>query len=196
MRTVQGSEAALEFSFQWETGDLRLLEKLVKDEARSRLFYGVTLVSRIIAFAATLWIAALILPGTDIVDLALLCAVASLSIWVSWAFTLITYRTLERISVRDPRRVGWNSVTIDRSGIYLSTEISLEYTSWLGVVDVEELDGALFVRTGPAHGYLIPARAFESPANSSESLARIDEFRKNPETPRHADSATNDLVRH
>jgi hypothetical protein len=172
-------------TFQWTVGDSAALEKMIAPLARVKGRYAITVLSRIIAFALTFGVASLIFPEVDLFKIFALVLAASLTIWVSFGLHLISVRKLERLSALDPRRVGWNKVEINKTGIYWSDDVSLQYVSWMGVRDVVEADGALWFKTAEAAGFYLPARVFESPEVFEECARRIAVFRSEATAPAH-----------
>ena len=111
--------------------------------------------------------------------------------------SVLAFRKLEKLLAESPDRVGWNDVRIDPYGIVWATETAEEYMSWLGISDVVETDGSIWLKTGEAQGFFLPGRIFETEANLRECLSIIEQYRENPRPPRHQNSNVDDaLVRH
>lgn len=185
-----------QISFQWVVGDLKAHEKNIGQLIKSDYTYFITIVSRLIAFALTYVVADALLPNAEFFVLLWIVLAASFSIWVSVGIEIFYMRTLERVQADDPRKVGWNGIWLDSHGIVWSTETTEDYTSWLGVSDIIEQDGSLWIRTGPAHGHFIPPRVFASAEELADCMDLISKLRANPLPPRHLENSTEDLVRH
>lgn len=182
-------------SFQWVVGDTKAHEKNIRELIRSDHTYAITLVSRLVALALTYVLANALLPEADFFVVLWIVLAASLSIWVSIGIEIAYVRLLEHLQADDPRRVGWNSVWLDSSGIAWSTETSEDYTSWFGVTDVVEQEGSLWIKTGHAHGYYFPPRVFASANDLTDCRKLIQKIREDPLPPQHLGSSQ-DLVRH
>lgn len=189
-------EDGVEISFQWVVGDTRALEKNLISIGRSDYQYAITVVSRLIAFGLTFLVAWALIPGTELWIVFLISLAGSYSLWVSWGVSVLSLRALERLTAKDNRKVGWNTVWLDQTGITWSNETSQDYTSWLGVSDVVEQDGSIWIKTGPAHGFYIPPRVFGSPREQSECMSAIEAYRSNPVRPRHLRHGDEEMVKH
>jgi hypothetical protein len=176
---------ALRFSFQWVVGDWRPLEKSMTRIGRLRYAYVVTLVSRLLAYGLTVGVAYVLLPNAELHVVLLIALAGSLSVWATWGLMVLSFRLFERLMAESARRVGWNHVHIDRRGITWSTETSQDYLSWLGVTDVTEEDGAIWIKTGKVSGYYLPPRLFASPAVLVTNLQTIARFRAEATRPSH-----------
>ena len=185
-----------EISFQWVIGDTRELEKNLVELGRRKYYYAIIVVSRLFAYALTFAVAYLLLPDADFHTILWIAIAGSFSIWASLGLETLTLRALDRILADDPRKVGWNHIWLDPAGISWSTETSEEYTSWLGVLEVVERDGSLWLKTGPAHGYYIPPRVFASEEELNDCRKLIQSLRENPLPPRHLAGVGDDLVKH
>lgn len=184
-----------QITFQWVVGDTKAHEKNIRELIRSDHTYAITVVSRLVALVMTYVVAEALLPDTDFFVVLWIVLAASLSIWVSIGIEIAYARLLERLQADDPRRVGWNSVWLDSSGIAWCTETSEDYTSWFGVTDVVEQEGSLWIKTGDAHGYYIPPRIFASADELADCRKLIQRLRENPLPPQHLGSSQ-ELVRH
>ena len=182
--------------FQWIVGDTRELEKSLVQLSRSKYHYAITVLSRLIAFVLTFVVSCALLQNVDLGAVFLISLTGSYSLWVSWGVSVVSLRALERLLAQDSRKVGWNTVLLDSAGITWNTETSQEYTSWLGVSEIVEKDGSLWVKTGPAHGYYIPPRVFASADELADCRNLVERFRQNPLRPRHLENADQDLVIH
>jgi hypothetical protein len=192
---VESTEKAINLSFQWTVGDTRELEKNLTDLVRSNYHHVITVASRFVAFGLTYLVAHLLLPNTEVFIVLAIVLAASWSIWVSWGMSLLAFRAIERLSAKDPRRVGWNNVTIDCRGIVWSDDVSQEYMSWLGIADIVERDGSLWIKTGAVHGYYLPPRVFSSDVEVNNCMKLIEEFRKSPAMPVHLQGSSETVIR-
>jgi len=190
------TEDTAEITFQWVLGDMRELEKNLIELSRSKLYYAITVASRVLAYALTFIVAFALLPNASVHTVILIALTASLSIWVSWGISVLSFRSLERMMASEPQKAGWNTVWLDRSGITWNTEISQDYTSWLAVSEVVERDGSLWFKTGPANGFYIPSRVFSSKADLAEVMQLISDLREDPILPRHIQDAATEFVKH
>ena len=187
---------AAQISFQWVVGDTRAHEQNVREMIGFNHSYGIAVLSRLVAFLLTYFVAKALLPNTDFFVLIWIVLAASLSIWVSLGVEIFLMRMLERLQADDPKRVGWNSVWLDTSGVSWSTETSEDYTSWLSVIDVVERKGSLFIKTGPAHGYYIPPRIFASSDELAKCKELIERLRSDPVPPKHLVESGEGMVKH
>jgi hypothetical protein len=185
-----------EISFQWVVGDTRALEKNFIDLSRPKYAYAIIVVSRVFAYALTFAVAYFMLPDADLHAIFLIAVVGSFSIWASVGLETIAWRVLDRALAQNPRKVGWNHIWLDPTGISWSTETSEEYTSWLGVLEVVERDGSFWLKTGPAHGHYIPPRVFASDEELNDCRNLIQRLRKHPLPPRHLAGLGSDLIKH
>lgn len=111
--------------------------------------------------------------------------------------SILAFRRLEKMQAQDSERVGWNNVRIDKSGVLWSTDTSQEYVSWLGISDVVETDGSIWLKTSEAQGFYLPPHVFGSEANLAECLTLIDQFRNVATAPAHVNDETEvPLVKH
>jgi len=190
-------EEVITLSFQWAVGDMRPLEKNLVQLLKSKHHYLITVVSRLIAFSLTFLATYLLLPSVDLWKVFLIALAGSYSVWVSWGMSTLAFRKFEKIQAKDSAQVGWNSVKIDKSGILWSTETSQEYVSWLGISDVVETDGSVWLKTGDAQGYYLPSRIFEAEANLGECLKLIEQFRNESTVPVHVTERIEEpLIKH
>lgn len=189
-------ENAAKLTFQWVVGDTRALEKNLIQLSRSKYQYAITVFSRLVAFGLTFLVAFALLPEVDLGVVFLITLAGSYSLWVSWGVAVFSLRALERMLAEDNRKVGWNNVWLDSTGITWNTETSQEYTSWLGVSEVIEQEGSLWMKTGPAHGYYLPPRVFSSNEELTECSKLIARFRAHPTQPRHLGDTDENLVKH
>ena len=187
---------AAQISFQWVVGDNRALEKNVIELIKPEFTYAITVASRLAAFGLTFAVASLLLPEAGKLTLIAIVFAASMSIWVSIGLEIFVYRVLERLRAEDPSRVGWNSVWLDSTGVTWTTETSEQYTSWLGVIDVIETDGSIWLKTEAASGFYIPPRVFSSAEEVTECRKLIADLRENPLPPAHLAGPDEELVRH
>lgn len=185
-----------DITFQWVIGDTRALEKNLGALIAPQNTYAITIVTRLVAYALTFLVAYLFLPGADFFVVLLIAMAGSFSLWASVWMEIMIYRALERFRAEDPLRVGWNSVLLDASGITWSTELSLEYVSWMGVSEVVEREGSLWMKTGPANGYYLPGRVFSSREESVDCFELIERLRQQPLPPKHISEQGEDLVMH
>ena len=169
---------------------MRPLEKNLVQLLKSEYHYLITVVSRFIAFGLTFLAAFLLLPSVDLWKVFLIAFAGSYSVWVSWGISILAFRRLEKMQAQDSERVGWNNVKIDKSGILWSTDTSQEYVSWLGISDVVETDGSIWLKTSEAQGFFFPPRVFESEANLAECLKLIHRFRNTATAPAHINEET------
>ncbi|MBX7539528.1 hypothetical protein [Qipengyuania sphaerica] len=183
-------------SFQWVVGDTKAHEQNVREMIGFDHSYAIAIFSRVVAFVLTYFVAKALLPDTDFFVLIWIVLAASLSIWVSLGVEIFLIRMLERLQAVDPKRVGWNSVWLDSSGVSWSTETSEDYTSWLGVIDVIEQEGSLWIKTGPAHGYYIPPRVFASVEELTNCKKLIEKLRNDPVPPKHLVGTSDGMVKH
>ena len=189
-------EDSAQITFQWVVGDLRALEKNLSEASQPKHYHAIIIVGRLIAYAVTFAVAYALLPDANFHVILWIAAAGTLSIWVALGFEVAAGRLLERMTADDPRRVGWNSIWLDRSGVTFATETTEDYASWLGVSSVVERDGSIWIKTGPVHGFYIPARVFDSDEERAECLSLIAELRQKPLPPRHLADAETDLIRH
>lgn len=189
-------ENGAKLTFQWVVGDTRELEKNLLQLSRSKYHYATTVVSRLIAFGLTFLVAYALLPQVDLSVVFFISLAGSYSLWVSWGVGVLSLRALERLLAEDNRKVSWNTVWLDSTGITWSTDTSQDYTSWLGVSEVVEKDGSLWIKTGPAHGYYLPPRVFASADELADCCSLIEKLRQNPRRPRHLEYADEDLIKH
>lgn len=182
-------------SFQWAVGDTRALEKHLGEIVRYPFHHAVIVASRIVALALIFALAYSLFPEIEAWKLIVLALAASLSIWVSWGLTVGTMRTLERLQAKDPRYVGWVNVRIDERGLFWADDVSQYYLSWIGVSEVEEIDGAIWIKSGDVTGFYLPARVFESPEQAGVYKKAIDEFRKRATPPIHTGQTAQDSPR-
>ena len=187
---MSATEKIITLSFQWVVGDMRPLEKNLVQPLKSEYHYLITVISRLIAFGLTFLATFLLFPSVDLWKVFIIALAGSYSVWVSWGMSILAFRRLEKMQAKDSERVGWNDVKIDKSGVLWSTDTSQEYVSWLGISDVVETDGSIWLKTGEAQGYYLPSRVFESEANLAECLNLINHFRKDPTAPAHINEET------
>ena len=173
--------------FQWMVGDTHPLEKFIKELAKNKHHYVITVSSRFVAFVLVFLTTNLLLPSIELWKIFTIAIVGSYSLWVSWGLGVIAVRQLERIMASDPENIGLNDIKIDRSGIRWDDAISSIYVSWQGIEEIEEKDGAIWLKTGKAHGFWIPERVFESDSQRAEILSLIKRFRNSPILPTHMD---------
>ncbi len=182
--------------FQWSVGDTRALEKNLREAIRPAGAYAITVGSRLIAYALTMLVAFTLLPGADFHVVLWIALAASFSIWISVGVEVLSLRTLEKLQASDPKMVGWNYLWLDSYGVSWSTEVAEDYTSWLGVIDIEERDGSFWIKTGPAHGYYIPPRIFPSAGDVADFRKLVQQLRDDPSPPRQLVEAGENLVKH
>lgn len=189
---MAGDNEQITIRFQWTVGDDRALEKRLGEMARLPSQYPLLVVSRIAALASVFAVAYFLIPGLEYWKLLVLTVAASWSIWVSSALTLTGMRAVEILHAKDPKFVGWINVLIDRRGLFWSDDTSHIYQSWLGVSDVEELDGSIWIKTGEVMGFYLPSRIFESGESADGHLKLINEFRAKPTAPIHDEAKARD----
>lgn len=189
-------ENTAKLTFQWVVGDTRALEKNLIQLSRSKHQYMITVFSRLVAFGLTFLVAFALLPEVDLGVVFLITLAGSYSLWVSWGVAIFSLRALEHMLAEDNRKVGWNHVWLDSTGVTWNTETSQEYTSWLGVSEIIEHEGSLWMKTGPAHGYYLPPRVFASRDELTECSKLIARFRAQPTQPRHLSGTDDSLVKH
>ncbi|GJL93431.1 hypothetical protein [Hyphococcus sp.] len=182
-------------SFQWAVGDTRALEKHMGELVRFPFHHAVIVASRIVALALVFALAYFLFPEIEAWKLIILVLAASLSIWVSWALSVGTMRTLERLQAKDPRYVGCVNVRIDERGLFWADDVSQYFLSWLGVSDVEEIDGAIWIKSGDVTGFYLPARVFESSEQTGNYKRTIDECRSRATPPIHTGQPAQDSPR-
>lgn len=190
------NEQSAEIVFQWVVGDTRELGKNFLELSRPAHQYAIVVAGRLAAYAATFAVAYALLPEVDFFTILLIAFAGSLSVWVSLGVEMAAMRTIDNLLAQDSRRVGWNTIYLDRSGVTCSTDVSEDYTSWLGVEKAVERDGSLWLKTGPAHGVFIPRRVFASSEELIACQKLIKELRENPLSPSHLGGADDDLVMH
>ena len=117
-------EDSIRVSFQWVLGDTHPLEKSIQAATRAKHRYLITILGRLAAYGLTLLVVRLLLPEADWISAILIAIVGSLSVWVSWALSIASLRTLERLMAKDARYVNFINVTVDRRGIFWSDEIT------------------------------------------------------------------------
>ena len=185
-----------QITFQWVVGDFKELGKKLSELASPKHHYAILIVSRLVAYAVTFTVAYGLLRDANFHHILWIAAAGTLSIWVALGIELVAHRGLDRLMADDPRRVGWNSIWIDRSGVTFATETTEDYASWLGVSGIDDLDGAIWIRTGQAHGVYIPSRVFTSRIQLMQCRDLIDKFRASPLPPRHLADPEREIVKH
>jgi len=91
----------------------------------------------------------------------------------------------ERLAAKDPRRVGWNHVRIDRYGILWSDDVSQEYCSWQGIVDIIADEDAIWLKVHEIKGFYLPPRLFAEEGSYEECVLKIKLFRNEAKPPAH-----------
>ena len=178
-------EDSIRVSFQWVLGDTHPLEKSIQAATRAKHRYLITILGRLAAYGLTLLVVRLLLPEADWISAILIAIVGSLSVWVSWALSIASLRTLERLMAKDARYVNFINVTVDRRGIFWSDEITQDYISWQGIKEIDASNKAIWFKTGNITGYLMPPRLFQNENERREILEKLAHFKKNALLPIH-----------
>lgn len=190
----------LEFEFQWTVGDFRALRKLLSDVGRTSFVYFVTVLTRLVSIGLMSVVIFVAIPGVGFMTFTVLLMAFSLSLLVAGALSIMTYHMLERLRATDARRVGWQHVRLDRRGIYWTDDVSQTYLSWLGVQEIQSKDGSIWIKSGAASGYYLPARLFTAEHPVEECLEVIARFRAESTPPDHLRSGEEEsdelVVRH
>lgn len=193
---VEIDDVSAKISFQWVLGDTRALEKSLIGYLRAGFYYPIMVLSRIVGIALTFAVAGFLLPSADLMSIFYISLAGSFSIYVSFGFVIMASRTLERLTASDNRNVGWNVVWLDKDGVTWNTDISQDYTSWLGVSDVIYRDNSIWIKCGPAQGYFIPSRVFVNEAQYGACVDLIEAHRADPAIPRHVSETVSEAVMH
>ena len=190
-------QPSIDFEFQWVVGDLSALEAILSKIGTPPSHRVIMLVSRVTAYATTFLVAWLLLPDEEFTTIFLIALSGSLSIWVAFFSWRGMLRLLQRFQAMDSMKVGWNRIRIDQTGILRFDDTTQDYISWFAVSDVQEREGAVWIKTGRATGLFLPSRLFDSPDQLQECLAKIDELRANPSKPIHiSDEVAEPVTKH
>ncbi len=178
-------DETVQIRFQWMVGDLKGLEKHLKEILRHSAHQVISFSARLTALFLTAGVAYFLLPDASLFIVFLIAIVGSNATWVSWGMEILALKKLERMQADDARRVGWHNVKFDRSGVIWSTDTSQEYISWLGVSEIIADDEGIWMKTGAINGLYLPSRIFESEKQRREIASKIKFFKKHHTLPTH-----------
>lgn len=182
---IEFDDDNIHIHFQWVVGDTRVLEKQYQILTRVRYPYVTTLLSRLIAFAATYVVVSWLIPRTEVLTVLLISLAGSYALWVSWAWSLFSFRALEKRKALEAFKVGSQWVRINKFGITWSNETGYEYQSWFAISDVEFRNNSVWIKTGDSGGFYLPPRLFESSDVDEQFKQRIASYRAEPGNPIH-----------